>query len=760
MRHTSGLYGGFVPSATAQTPYPTTGLQDQRSVETAQIVLDDPDTPAGEEILAYCIQLDTQTTIGIHYELGTWTEANVPNLPYVQWILEHYYPSVPTAPAGTTAEQVRAVQGAIWYFTDQFVVNRFYPAERNAVRAIVEAAQAALGPGPTPPEPDLPTLTITPAALEGAVTGDLVGPFAVGGDVASATIDITGTRVYRDAAGSVEVLDGETVVPGEELWAEFDASVATQGFDLTAYAPVPAGNVYLYDGNNPPIRTAQTLVLAATTTVPVRASATVLHPETATLSVDVVIAGAAAGRQSEVRFTATCTTATAVTLEYVRIVAAGSPAGTYAFDFPDIPADDTVCSVVQDADGSNAAVDVSTTIDPASVTLSSSAPQTITVTDTYSLVPGDFRLDVEIGGPAAGDQSALLFAVSCVGPSGTSSVTYPVAAGASGTVSAGTLPGLENGTTCHASLTEDGDNAGAELVSAEFDPYFVEVPPGGVGVILATLAYDVPVPATGTLAVDVTVAGPAAGRQSAIEVLASCAGGPSAAFTLPAGATGTHRVGVIGGVPVGTECAVTQASAGENADAELASATIVPATVTIADATTAIITVTDTYVVPTPPSGSFQVVVAIAGAAAGAQGAIGVEARCGTGADAIAEPFTIPAGAAAGAHVAGTVPEVPVGFECTAVLTADGANADATLSASTVVPSSDVIADGVLSAVTITNTYAVPSPGPSPSPTPSPTPAPMPATGGGGSIPWGVPLALLLGGLALAAIPLARRRRA
>lgn len=175
MINRSGLYGGTVPSATAQTPYPTSGLQNQRTVETAQIVLDDPGSPTPNDILTYCIDLTTQTTIGVHYELGTWTEANVPNLPYVQWILDNYYPTVPSAPAGTAAEKVRAVQGAIWYFTDQFVVNIHYPTERAAVRSIVQAAQAAVGGSP-PPEPPLPTLTISPASIEGAVDGDLVGP--------------------------------------------------------------------------------------------------------------------------------------------------------------------------------------------------------------------------------------------------------------------------------------------------------------------------------------------------------------------------------------------------------------------------------------------------------------------------------------------------------------------------------------------------------------------------------------------------------
>ncbi|HXR45393.1 MAG TPA: thioester domain-containing protein, partial [Pseudolysinimonas sp.] len=356
--------------------------QDLRSVTTAQLVLDDPGTPQRDDIQTYCIDLSTETTIGIHYKLGTWTAANVPNLPYVEWILDHYFPGVPTAPAGTAAEQVRAVQGAIWYFTDRFVVSTGYPAERAAVRDIVAAAQAAVG-SPEPPAPPLPTLTITPPVLTGGASGALVGPFAVGGDVASATIAITGTDVYRDAAGTVPVPDGGTVAPGDQLWARYDAQTVDQGFVLTGHATVAAGNVYLYDGGNPPRTTAQKLVLAAETRLPVRAAAAIEHPDTGTLAVDVVIAGGAAGQQGQVEIVARCDAGLATPISFTRYVPADSAAGTYAFAFAGIPAMGTVCSVTQAADGAVDGIRVSTSIDPASLQLAAGSTRTITVTDRY-----------------------------------------------------------------------------------------------------------------------------------------------------------------------------------------------------------------------------------------------------------------------------------------------------------------------------------------------------------------------------------------
>ncbi|QDP95163.1 TQXA domain-containing protein [Microlunatus elymi] len=81
-------------------------------------------TPAGggAETSLYCIDIRTTTQIGIGYELGTWDESNVPNVGLVARILNEYYPQT-DAPAGlTTNQRAAAVQAAIWYFTDKYVL--------------------------------------------------------------------------------------------------------------------------------------------------------------------------------------------------------------------------------------------------------------------------------------------------------------------------------------------------------------------------------------------------------------------------------------------------------------------------------------------------------------------------------------------------------------------------------------------------------------------------------------------------------------
>ncbi len=53
----------------------------------------------------YCIDIRTETRVGIGYENGTWDEATVPNIGYVNRILNSYYPIV-TEPEDGSSESV------------------------------------------------------------------------------------------------------------------------------------------------------------------------------------------------------------------------------------------------------------------------------------------------------------------------------------------------------------------------------------------------------------------------------------------------------------------------------------------------------------------------------------------------------------------------------------------------------------------------------------------------------------------------------
>src|SRR5262249_33734758 len=126
----------------------------------------------GATMNMYCIDIRTLTQTGVGYVLGTWDAANVPNVGFVARILNSYYPNTNEPASLLTANQkAAAVQAAIWFFSDRYVLSTSDPLH-NAVVAIVNAVIAA-GPIVTPPPP---SLALTPSIANGPA-GTVVGPF-------------------------------------------------------------------------------------------------------------------------------------------------------------------------------------------------------------------------------------------------------------------------------------------------------------------------------------------------------------------------------------------------------------------------------------------------------------------------------------------------------------------------------------------------------------------------------------------------------
>jgi TQXA domain-containing protein len=607
--NTSALYGGEVPTATATTPYPSGGLQNQRSVTTAQILLDDP-TGSGD-IVTYCIDLDTETTRGVHYELGDWTAANVPNLPYVQWILENYYPQVPAAPvAGTDAEKVRAVQGAIWYFTDQFVVSRFYPEERAAVRLIVEAAQAAVDPTPTPPP--APVLEVAPASAT-APAGTVTGPYTVeeAGVDAAAIRFFPQTQVFRDQAATQPVASGAAVADGDVFWVRFEEGAVDPGFVIEGTATAAAGNVYLYDGNNPPRTSAQKLILAEQTTVPVRAALAITPEGRGNLDVVLSIGGAAAGDQGRITMEVTCIVPGS---GYGReiYVRGGLPAGSVTVArYTGIPAGAS-CDIVQVAAGDTAfAVLTSTTSPVQGVPIVAGETATATIANVYAHPSprATLAVDVQISGPAAGAQGALQLLATCttdggaVAP-GDISRTIDVPAALTGTTQVATIDALPPGASCTIAQTVDGrtDAAVFDAAASGISPDPAVLVAGTTTRVLVRDVYRDPSRPTGSLAVDATVSGTAAGAQGALALTVVCTlDGETRSIPVgaDAGITGTTRVATIDDIDVDAECALSQSADGADADALLTS-TVVSAPVTVREGAPVVLSVTNVYAAPAP----------------------------------------------------------------------------------------------------------------------------------------------------------------
>ena len=214
-------------------------------------------TDGGATLNLYCIDINTDTTTGIGYALGNWDAGGVsPRVGYVARLLNDYYPHTDEPATLTDLNQrAAAVQAAIWFFSDRYVLSTS-DAVHGAVVAIVNDVKSK-GPLVEPPPP---SLTITPATLSGPA-GSAVGPFTVNTD--------TGQRRRRRPRASGKPASprrAEACSPtrqatcrspmeprstsGQRIWMRSTGVSSTAVLQARATAIVPSGNVYLYDGNS------------------------------------------------------------------------------------------------------------------------------------------------------------------------------------------------------------------------------------------------------------------------------------------------------------------------------------------------------------------------------------------------------------------------------------------------------------------------------------------------------------------------------
>ncbi|MEY9842160.1 thioester domain-containing protein [Streptacidiphilus sp. EB103A] len=434
------------------------------------IQIKDPIT--GRAGLTYCIDINTETEVGVNYRLDDWNEANVPNLGYIEDILRHFYPTTGQPAAATTdADRGAAVQASIWFFSDKYILATTSPV-RALTKAIVAQALAD-GPGAEPREPHL---TVTPAEKPAPSTGELVGPFTVAAD-GPATLRTTGVEVFADAQGATQLHDGDEVQPGARLWARSASATTPQGFVLERVTTVLAGTVLLYDGSNPSLTKAQKIVLAQQTQLVARAGA-VLHPFAAgALKVTKVIRGDAAGLQGPITIHVNCRTPEPDLDQHHRIsLPAGAPAGDHSKLITGIPAGST-CALTEPSTGDDALVDLAhaPVFVPQSVTIEADETRQATVTDTYQRGRGALQLAKTVTGPGAGWQDAIGLDVACTDLGRTGHHHLTLAAGtAAGTHRLPTISGIPAGSRCTATETTSGANDRVALQTA------VSITPPGV----------------------------------------------------------------------------------------------------------------------------------------------------------------------------------------------------------------------------------------------------------------------------------------
>ncbi|MDX6742350.1 thioester domain-containing protein [Actinocorallia sp. A-T 12471] len=477
---------GFDPLAGYPSGVPADSTRDDSSFA-GLIRIADPVDPTRTGV-TYCIDLRTDTQLGVNYALGDWNEANVPNLGYVEYILLNYFPTS-GQPAAAANDNIRAaaVQSAIWFFSDRYVIDPGSAAIRALVADIVADA---LANGPSP-EPELPELTVTPDTADVPATGEIVGPFAVTGNV-SGILRTIGAEVFTDAQGQNQLLDGAEVAPGTNLWARSVSAADPQGFVLERVSTILTGTVLIYDGTNPDLADAQKLVLAQETELGVRAGATFNRFAAGALRITKRITGTGAGFQGEVVVQVECVDQnpeTDLDRSYTVRFPAGTGAGDHTRTLGGVPAG-SLCTITETATGDNALVNLEAdpVIEPPTVTIVVNETAEATITDAYTRATGGVRIVKRIGGPGAGRQDEIVIRLDCTDDAFDRTFTIPARSGP-GTYTLPEVTGIPTLSRCRAAEVDSGENRRVRLDGVRVHPRNVVVVDGVTGTIVVKDRY-------------------------------------------------------------------------------------------------------------------------------------------------------------------------------------------------------------------------------------------------------------------------------
>ncbi|PRI11400.1 hypothetical protein B4915_06045 [Leucobacter massiliensis] len=346
---------GFLPADSSVSDpseaYPATPPPTHTEPENVFAGLITADEVGGEaSIRLFCIDIRTSTYNGIGYVDGSWEESGMPNLGYVARILNDYYPNS-GEPSSAPDDNVRAaaVQAALWYFTDNYVLSADSP-----VRPFTEEIVNTVRQQEPLPSPEPPALTVTPSETSGTL-GTPGGPFTVNTDSPDgAELEVIGGTMFADAEATIPIPDGTTVPDGQLVWVLPDTEEPGSTVELVARgsATTPSGNVFLYDGYTPGMTDAQRLILAESVSLTSESSGliTFLAEDTGSLTVTKSFAGADAGAQDIVEIDVTCDNGSADML----IIPAGATEAA-SLTLEELPLG-TSCEVTEPATGGSETV--------------------------------------------------------------------------------------------------------------------------------------------------------------------------------------------------------------------------------------------------------------------------------------------------------------------------------------------------------------------------------------------------------------------
>ncbi|MEV5570404.1 thioester domain-containing protein [Spirillospora sp. NPDC052269] len=192
----------------------------------------------GSRVRTYCFDLAHPARDRMAYRFGTWGEAKVPNTGYVSRIIHNYYPNT-NQPAGLTAGgRAAAVQAAIWFFSDRYVLDGrdpLFPATSGIVSRVLKD-------GPMT-EPTRPGVAIS--GPEHIRAGAVSGPFTINTTADKETVRLTGGEMFLDAAGTRPMTAGAAMRTGAPFYVR-SASPGHLRMSATASITYPVGQAAAY----------------------------------------------------------------------------------------------------------------------------------------------------------------------------------------------------------------------------------------------------------------------------------------------------------------------------------------------------------------------------------------------------------------------------------------------------------------------------------------------------------------------------------
>jgi len=208
--------------------------------------------------------------------------------------------------------------------------------------------------------------------------------------------------------------------------------------------------------------------------------------DSGSLVVNKTITGTGAGLQGAINITVNCGGVPQLDFD----IADGSPAGTLSKSYANLIAG-TVCTVTETTDGSSATLLATTEGSPQQVIIAANGSGTANLTDTYQQAPGALTVTKTISGPAAGQQDAIGFLVSCGGPE---VFTFIIPAATAASSVSRTFPNVPAGAVCTVTEALTGASALVSVVTTGSTQQ-VTIPTADTAILAFSDLFDlVPVP--------------------------------------------------------------------------------------------------------------------------------------------------------------------------------------------------------------------------------------------------------------------------